>query len=258
MIGPIAWASSGRAHTCKRSSGERRRAPDGSHWCRSRVAARDSGLGRRTRARILGSRLNRDRCRRRVWRNVGLPGSRFRRRTPILLYVEGVNHARRFMSGLRAAARMKPVIVLKAGRHHEASRAAATHTGALLGDDAVFASALRRAGAVRVTSLEELFSAAGLLARGCRTQGERLAIVSNAGGLGVMAADRIAECGVQLSALAEPTMQALDAALPEHWSHANPVDLIGDAAPNAKSARSISCSPTRVWTPGSCCSPHRR
>lgn len=149
----------------------------------------------------------------------------------ILLYVEGVDHARRFMSGLRAAARMKPVIVLKAGRQREAGHAAATHSGALVGDDAVFASALRRAGAVRVTTLDELFAAAGILARGCRTQGDRLAIVSNAGGLGVMAADRVAERGVQLAPLADATRQALDAALPEHWSHANPVDLIGDAAP---------------------------
>lgn len=150
----------------------------------------------------------------------------------ILLYVEGVDHARRFMSGLRAAARMKPVIVLKAGRQREAGHAAATHSGALVGDDVVFASALRRAGAVRVTTLDELFAAAGILARGYRTQGDRLAIVSNAGGLGVMAADRVAERGAQLAALADTTRQGLDAALPEHWSHANPVDLIGDAAPD--------------------------
>jgi acetyltransferase len=149
----------------------------------------------------------------------------------ILVYVEGIDHARRFMSGLRAAARMKPVIVLKTGRHREAGQAATTHSGALIGDDAVFASALRRAGAVRVTTLEELFAAAGILSRGCRTQGDRLAIVSNAGGLGVMAADRVAEHGVQFARLSDATRQALDATLPEHWSHANPVDLIGDATP---------------------------
>lgn len=149
----------------------------------------------------------------------------------ILLYVEGADHARRLLSGMRVAARTKPVVVLKAGRHHDGKRAAATHTGALIGDDAVFDSALRRAGAVRVMNLEELFSAAELLACGRRSRGNRLAIVTNAGGLGVMAADRAAEREVALAALSPQTIRALDAALPAYWSHANPVDLIGDAPP---------------------------
>lgn len=149
----------------------------------------------------------------------------------ILVYAEGIDHARAFMSGLRAAARMKPVIVLKAGRHAEARLAAASHTGALIGDDAVFDAALRRAGALRVSTLEELFSTAELLASGARTRGDRLAIVTNAGGLGVMAADRVAECNVALAKLGAETLAALDAALPAHWSHGNPIDLIGDAPP---------------------------
>ncbi|MGD8861995.1 MAG: bifunctional acetate--CoA ligase family protein/GNAT family N-acetyltransferase [Myxococcales bacterium] len=149
----------------------------------------------------------------------------------IVLYVEGIGPRRRFMSGLRVAARMKPVIVLKAGRAPAGARAAASHTGALVGDDAVFDSALRRAGAVRADSLEELFAASELLARGARTSGERLAVVTNAGGLGVMATDRAARRGITLAELSEATLQALDTALPTHWSHGNPVDVIGDATP---------------------------
>ncbi len=149
----------------------------------------------------------------------------------ILIYAEGVDHARRFMSGLRVAARMKPVVALKAGRRPAGARAAATHSGALVGDDAVFDSALRRAGAVRAQSFEQLFGAAELLARGLRTRGDRLAIVTNAGGLGVMAADRAADLGLPLAELRPQTLHALDAVLPAHWSHANPVDLVGDATP---------------------------
>jgi acetyltransferase len=149
----------------------------------------------------------------------------------ILLYIEGVDHARRFMSGLRAAARMKPVVVLKAGRKPEGRRAAISHTGALIGDDAAFDAALRRAGALRANDLADLFSAAELLARRRRSQGDRLAVVTNAGGLGVVAADRAADRGLPLAELAPSTMAALDAALPAHWSHGNPVDVLGDAPP---------------------------
>jgi acetyltransferase len=149
----------------------------------------------------------------------------------ILLYTESVDHPRRFMSGLRSAARMKPVVVLKAGRRPEGERAASSHTGALVGNDAVFDSALRRAGAVRATNLEQLFSAAQLLASGKRTAGSRLAIVSNAGGLGVMAADRAGDHALPLAQLNPNTLQALDAMLPAPWSHGNPIDLVGDASP---------------------------
>jgi len=149
----------------------------------------------------------------------------------ILLYVEGIREARRFLSSLRVAARLKPVIVLKAGRHAEGARAAKSHTGALVGADDVFDAALERAGAVRVRSIGQLFSAAQILASGYRVEGRRLAIVSNAGGPGVMATDRAIDVGVELPTFAEATLRGLDAALPPQWSHGNPVDILGDATP---------------------------
>jgi len=149
----------------------------------------------------------------------------------ILMYIEGVLHARRFMSGLRQAARMKPVIVIKAGRHAEGSRAALSHTGALVGADDVFNAALERAGVVRADSIEQLFAAAQLLSTPCRVKGNRLGIITNAGGPGVMATDRAVERGIQLAALDETTLQALDARLPPNWSRNNPVDILGDATP---------------------------
>jgi acetyltransferase len=147
----------------------------------------------------------------------------------ILLYVEGIRDARSFMSGLRIAARMKPVAVLKAGRHGEGSRAAITHTGAMVGDDDVFDAALQRAGVVRAKTIEQLFSAAQLLATRHRASGNRLAIVTNGGGLGVMAADRAIDLGVAIAVLCDDTMTRLNKSLPPQWSHANPIDLLGDA-----------------------------
>lgn len=147
----------------------------------------------------------------------------------ILLYVEGIRDARGFMSGLRAAARLKPVIVLKAGRHAEGSRAAVSHTGALVGADDVFDAALQRAGVVRATTIEQLFSAAQLLASHRGVRGSRLAIVTNGGGPGVMATDRAIDLGVQLADLSDATIRHLDAHLPGHWPRANPVDILGDA-----------------------------
>jgi acetyltransferase len=149
----------------------------------------------------------------------------------ILLYVEGVRDARRFMSGLRAAARMKPVIVIKAGRHAEGSRAAMSHTGALVGADDVFDAALQRAGVVRARSIEQLFAAAQLLATRHRARGDRLAIITNAGGPGVMATDRAVDQGVRLAELSEATLKTLDGVLPENWPRQNPVDILGDATP---------------------------
>ncbi len=147
----------------------------------------------------------------------------------ILLYIEGVRDARRFMSALRAASRVKPVIVLKVGRHLAGTRAAVSHTGALVGADDVFDSALARAGAVRVTTIGQLFAVAqGLTAR-IRPRGNRLAIITNGGGPGAMAADRAADLGVRLADLSPHTLTALDAVLPSNWSHGNPLDLIGDA-----------------------------
>lgn len=149
----------------------------------------------------------------------------------ILLYIEGIHQSRRFLSALRVAARMKPVVVVKAGRHAEGSRAALSHTGALVGADDVFDAALARAGAVRAMTIEQLFSAAELLATKFRVRGHRLAIVTNAGGPGVLAADRAADLGVTLATLSETTMTELDKVLPSHWSHGNPVDILGDANP---------------------------
>ena len=147
----------------------------------------------------------------------------------ILLYVEGVHNARHFMSGLRAAARMKPVIVIKAGRHAEGSRAAMSHTGSMVGADDVFDAALERAGAVRAMTIQQLFSAARILSSGYRVEGNRLAIVTNAGGPGVMATDRAVELDVSMAQFQTATMERLNQALPEQWSHGNPVDILGDA-----------------------------
>jgi len=147
----------------------------------------------------------------------------------ILLYIEGIGNARRFMSGLRVAARMKPVIVVKAGRYTEGSRAAVSHTGSLVGADDVFDAALRRAGVVRVLTIEQLFSAARILSSGAHVRGDRLAVVTNAGGPGVLAADCAVENHVSMARLDDKTIAALDAILPAHWSRANPVDILGDA-----------------------------
>ncbi len=149
----------------------------------------------------------------------------------ILLYIEGIRDGRRFMGSLRAAARAKPVIVMKVGRHPMGSRAAVSHTGAIVGRDDVFEAVMRRAGAVRVQSAGELIACALALASGIRPVGDRLAVVTNGGGPGVMAADRAADLGVPLATLGEGTLARLQAALPANWSHGNPVDLIGDADP---------------------------
>lgn len=147
----------------------------------------------------------------------------------ILLYVEGMNHARPFMSGLRAAARVKPVIVVKAGRHAAGTRAAQSHTGALVAADDVFEAALRRAGVVRAHTIVQLFAAAQLLASHHRMRGDRLCIVTNGGGPAVMAVDRCADLGLQLAELAPATLGALDRLLPPQWPRANPADILGDA-----------------------------
>ncbi|MCI2400562.1 bifunctional acetate--CoA ligase family protein/GNAT family N-acetyltransferase [Aliiroseovarius subalbicans] len=154
----------------------------------------------------------------------------------ILLYVEGVRHAPSFISALRSAARLKPVIVLKSGRHVTSAKAANTHTGALIGSDAVFDAALERAGAVRAQTFGQLFAAAEILANTKKSTGNRLTIITNGGGAGVLAADRAGDMGVDLPALSEATIKKLDAILPQYWSHANPVDILGDAKPEAYSA----------------------
>ncbi len=147
----------------------------------------------------------------------------------ILLYIETVTHARKFMSAARAAARSKPVVVVKAGRRTEGARAAASHTGALAGSDAVYDAAFRRAGMLRVFRLETLFDAVETLALARPPAGNRLAILSNGGGIGVMATDALIEAGGELAILGSETISRLNDVLPVTWSHANPIDIVGDA-----------------------------
>ncbi len=147
----------------------------------------------------------------------------------ILIYAEAVTQARKFMSAARRAARIKPVIVVKGGRAAEGARAATSHTGALAGADVVYEAAFRRAGMLRVNEVEELFDAAATLSRMSPQRGNRLAIVTNGGGAGVLATDRLIEEGGQLATLAPETLAKLNAVLPATWSHANPIDIIGDA-----------------------------
>jgi acetyltransferase len=147
----------------------------------------------------------------------------------ILLYIESIEQARKFMSAARAAARNKPVIVVKAGRSEQGQKAAASHTGALAGADNVVDAAIGRAGMLRVDSLEELFLAAEILTRFKAPIGEVMTILTNGGGVGVMAADAAAAHGVPLAELDEPLLRDLDQVLPANWSRGNPVDIIGDA-----------------------------
>ena len=147
----------------------------------------------------------------------------------ILLYIEGVRDARRFMSALRAAARAKPVILMKVGRHPAGSRAAVSHTGALVGADDVFEAAVRRAGVVRVHTIGQLVAAAQALSSNVRPRGDRLVVITNGGGPGVMAADRASDLDIPLAELSSAAVEALKKALPSNWSQGNPIDLIGDA-----------------------------
>jgi acetyltransferase len=151
----------------------------------------------------------------------------------ILLYVEGTRDARGFISALRQAARSKPVIVLKAGRHAQSSKAAHTHTGALIGSDTVFDAALERTGAVRADTFGQLFAAAEILAPNRRSSGNRLGIITNGGGAGVLAADRAGDLGIELPQPSEAALATLDKVLPAYWSHGNPIDILGDAEPEA-------------------------
>ncbi len=147
----------------------------------------------------------------------------------ILLYVEGVTHARKFMSAARNAARTKPVLVVKAGRFAESGRAARSHTGALAGSDAVYAAAFRRAGMLRVDTMAELFDAVETLALTQPQLGDRLAILTNGGGPGVLATDALIAQGGRLASLSPATVAKLETVLPRTWSRGNPVDIIGDA-----------------------------
>ena len=147
----------------------------------------------------------------------------------ILLYVEGITHARKFMSAARAASRSKPVLVVKVGRSPDAARAARSHTGALAGSDAVYDAAFRRAGMLRVDTMTELFDAVETLALTRPQQGDRLVVLTNGGGPGVLATDALIAAGGRLAILSPATLARLDRVLPQTWSRGNPVDIIGDA-----------------------------
>jgi len=159
----------------------------------------------------------------------------------IFLYIEGIKNARRFMSALRAAARCKPVLLIKVGRHPAGEQAALSHSGALVGADDVFDAALRRAGVVRLGKVGQMYAAAQALFSHFRPRGNRLMIVTNGGGPGVMAADHAADIGIPLAGMSATTREKLDAALPPTWSKGNPIDLVGDATPERYATAIAAC-----------------
>ncbi|PZV01553.1 MAG: acetyl CoA synthetase subunit alpha [Leptolyngbya sp.] len=149
----------------------------------------------------------------------------------IVIYMESIGDARAFLSAAREVALSKPIIVIKAGRTQAAAQAAASHTGALTGSDAVLDAAFYRCGVLRVDHIEELFDTAEALAKQPRPRGPRLSIMTNAGGPGVLATDALIRAGGSLATLSDASVNALNAALPVHWSHSNPIDILGDAEP---------------------------
>jgi acetyltransferase len=150
----------------------------------------------------------------------------------IVIYMETIGDARAFLSAAREVALTKPIIVIKAGRSEAAAKAAASHTGALAGSDAVLDAAFRRCGVLRVDRIADLFSMAEVLAKQPRPKGPRLTIVTNAGGPGVLATDALVATGGRLAELADEARAGLDGVLPPHWSHGNPIDVLGDAGPD--------------------------
>lgn len=150
----------------------------------------------------------------------------------IVIYLESIGNARSFLSAAREVALTKPIIVIKAGRTDAAAQAATSHTGALAGSDAVFNAALRRCGVLRVDSISDLFDMAEVLAKQPRPKGSRLTIITNAGGPGVLATDALVSNGGTLAELSPETIATLNQHLPPHWSHHNPIDILGDADPD--------------------------
>ncbi len=149
----------------------------------------------------------------------------------LILYIESITEAREFMSAARAFSRTKPIVAYKAGRFAESAQAAASHTGAMAGVDAVYEAAFQRAGIERIFQIEDMFDCAELLARQNPPQGDRLAIITNAGGPGVMTTDALIDRNGELASLSAETMQKLNEVLPPFWSHGNPIDVLGDAPP---------------------------
>jgi acetyltransferase len=149
----------------------------------------------------------------------------------IVMYMESVGDARSFLSAAREVALSKPILVIKAGRTNVAAKAAASHTGSLAGSDAVLDAAFRRLGILRMHDLSDVFQMTEVLAQQPLPAGPRLTIVTNAGGPGVLATDALVQSGGELAQLSDETVKALNEILPSHWSHTNPIDLIGDAGP---------------------------
>jgi acetyltransferase len=149
----------------------------------------------------------------------------------ILIYMESIGDARSFLSAAREVSLRKPIIVIKPGQTEAARKAAASHTGSMTGADEVFEAAFRRAGILRVATIGELFDMAEVLSKQPRPQGPRLAVVTNAGGAGVLATDALLASGGQLADITPETKVALNSFLPEAWSHANPIDTLGDSSP---------------------------
>jgi acetyltransferase len=156
----------------------------------------------------------------------------------IILYLQSIAHARTFMSAARAFARVKPIVAYKAGRFAESAQAAASHTGAMVAEDAVYDAAFERAGIVRVRELDDVFDVAELLASKRLPRGPRLAIVGNAGGPAVIATDALLARGGRLAEFGDETIRCLDKALPPIGAHTNPVDLL-DSAPPTRFAQAI-------------------
>ncbi len=150
----------------------------------------------------------------------------------ILIYMESIGDARAFLSAAREVALTKPIIVIKAGKTEAAAKAAASHTGALTGSDEVLDAAFRRCGVLRVNNMSDLFYMAEVLARQPRPKGPRLTILTNAGGPGVLATDALITGDGELATLSSETMESLNSILPPHWSHSNPIDILGDAGPD--------------------------
>lgn len=149
----------------------------------------------------------------------------------VLIYMESITDARKFMSAARAFSRQKPIIVLKVGRSQAGAKAAKSHTGSLAGDDEIFDAAFKRAGVVRVDTMVGLFHTAKALAMQPRPQGKRMCVITNAGGPGVIASDHLSLLGGEVASLEKTTVSKLNKFLPSAWSQGNPVDILGDAGP---------------------------
>ena len=149
----------------------------------------------------------------------------------IIIYMESIGDARSFLSAAREVALTKPIIVIKPGRTEAAAKAAASHTGSLTGSDEILDAAFRRSGVLRVNNIADLFYMAEVLAKQPRPKGPRLTVLTNAGGPGVLAADSLIGNGGELAELSQQTIESLNKLLPAHWSHNNPIDILGDAGP---------------------------